>query len=472
MSRNKELAKNTIYVAIGSLGGSLVGFLMLPLYTRWLSPTDYGVTDIIQTYSSLLLFVVSFSISDAIFVFPVGQTKDNITKYYSTGWLFLFFASLACAVVFFFLSLRNSSSSFFSNIWLIYITLISSIILRYSQDFCRGIKKMSVFSYTGIIQSFGIALLSFLLIPSMGVVGYVIASVLACMCAAVFSFIYSKSYQYVSLRAFDKDFLREMLKFSLPLIPASVMWWVVSSLNRPLLESYVGMFAIGLFAIANKLPSILNSVFGFFQKSWQVTVIEEFKSPDFSDYYNKMFRMIFSVQVLLTIIITLFSRLFITLFTTEDYYAAWIYIPLLSVSVLFSNTSAFCGTLFAASRETKYTFYSVVVGAVIAVIANILLIPWMGLLGACVAICLSHVASMVARIIFSKRYVVFRSTWYLLLQIFAIATVYMGVITEKFYLILITSLVAVFIYLITNQKELKYIIDISLHNTLFRRKSI
>ncbi len=455
MSRNKDLVKNTTFITIGSLGGSLVGFLMLPLYTRWLTPADYGVTDIISTYSSLLLFVVSLSISEAIFVFPVGQSKQNITKYYTTGWYFLLACLAASAAIFFALSKFDSESSFFKYIWLIYASLVSAILLRYSQDFCRGIKKMSVFSFTGIIHSSTIALFSFLLIPKWGVNGYVIASVLSSLCSAIFSFVYSKSYQFVSFKAFDRIYLKEMLKYSLPLVPTSLMWWVVSSLNRPLLEKYVGLFAIGLFAIANRLPSILNMVFGFFQKAWQVTVVEEYQSKDFEVYYNKMFRVIFSVQVLLTIIITLFSKLFVNVMTTEEYYAAWKYIPMLSLSVLFSNTSAFCGTIFNASRRTKFTFYSVIIGSVIAVIANFILIPWIGLLGACIAICISHIASMVSRIMFSSKLVRFNNTIYVVLQMLVCSIVYAGVLSENMYLIITSSILSLGLYYYTNKNELK-----------------
>lgn len=471
MSRNKELAKNTIYVIIGSIGGSLIGFLMLPLYTRWLTPEDYGVTDLISTYSSLLHFVVSLSISEAIFVFPVGQTKEKITKYYSTGWFFLLVCLAGCAAIFFALSTFSFESAFFKNLWLIYASLVSAILLRYSQDFCRGIKKMSVFSFTGIIQSFSIASFSFLFIPKWGVNGYVIASVFSCLCSALFSFIYSKSYRFLSFRGFDRSCLKEMLAYSLPLVPTSLMWWIVSSLNRPLLEKYVGLFAIGLFAVANKLPTVLNMVFGFFQKAWQVTVIEEYKSNDFQSYYNRMFRMIFSVQILLTIVITVFSQLFIKVMTTEEYYAAWIYITPLSLSVLFSNTSAFCGTVFSASRKTKFTFYSVIVGSIVALVGNFILIPWIGLMGACITICLSHLAGMISRIIFSSNLVKFENTRYVIIQMLVVAIVYSGVLLGNLVVTVITASLSFGLYYITNRREIQSMSAIIMSRIHFKGKT-
>lgn len=457
MSRNKELAKNTSYVVIGSIGAKLVSFLMLPLYTSWLSPSDYGLTDIIDTYSGLLLFIVALDITDAIFVFPIGATKENIDRYYTTGLFFTTVSCLTCAVVFYFLSLLNLSGEFFSNIWLIYGILVSSLFQKYTQDFCRGIKKMSVFTWTGVIQAFTLAIFSCILIPIWSVQGFVVACMLSYFLSGAFAFFYSKSYSYLSVTAVSYRVLKDMLAYSIPLVPTSIMWWLVASLNRPLMERYTGLFAIGLFAVANKLPSLMNLVFGFFQKAWVVTVVEEYKKADFSEYYNKMFRLVMSVQTFLCIIITAMARSFITIMTSEEYFEAWKFIPLLSLSVLLSNTSAFCGTLFNASRQTKYTFYSVCIGGIAAVLFNFMLIPYAGLWGACSAICLSHLLNMVSRIIFSSKMVTFRSTKYMCIQVAIILLVYYGTLLPSLPLMISVYILSLMLYYLSNKEIFRFL---------------
>jgi len=454
MGRNKELAKNTSFVVIGSIGSKLMGFIMLPLYTRWLSPTDYGITDIITTYALLMLNVVACDVSDAIFVFPIGATREKIKAYYSSGLFFEIFCSMICAIIFFALSFIPSDNTFFVNIWFVYGILITSLFQKYTQDFCRGIKKMSVFTYTGIIQSLTIAGTSILLIPSLGVYGFVLAMMIANVITTLFTLVYSKSYQYLSISSWDTSSLKEMLVFSLPLIPTAILWWLILALNRPLLEQYVGVFAIGLLAVANKLPSLLNIVFGFFQQAWIVTVIEEFEKSDFADYYNKMFRIIFAVQEFLCLIIAICAKLFITLMTTEEYYDAWIYIPLLSLSVVFSNISTFCGTVFSAARKTKYTFYSVIVGGVVAVLSNFILIPLWGLWGACLAICIAHLSSAVSRILFSSKLVAFKNTQYVVLQIAIMLAIFLSMLMENLYIVIPIILVSISMFVYTNKSSL------------------
>lgn len=417
MGRNKKLAKNTGFIFIGNMGAKLMSFFMLPLYTQWLSPADYGMTDIINTYAMLLLNVVACDISDAIFIFPVGAEGKKIRYYFSTGFFFQIICSIVAAILFLGLSHIKSDNSFFTHIWFIYGILISNLFQKYVQDFCRGINKMSVFSFTGIISSMTIALFSILFIPQIGVRGYVYAIILANIITGSFTFFYSRAYSYLSFQAFNIPTLWEMLRFSIPLIPTAIMWWLVAGLNRPLLEEYYGLFSIGLLAVAFKLPSFINLIFGFFQQAWTVTVIEEYKKENFSDYYNKMFKNILIVQVIGCVIIILFSQSFIHLMTTEEYYDAWKYIPLLAIGVIFSNISAFTGTIFSAAHKTQYTFYSVIAGGIASIICNFSLIPVLGIWGACISIIAAHLISCISRIYFSSKFVQFKNGSFILQQI-------------------------------------------------------
>lgn len=425
MGRNRQLAKNVSFVTVGNMGAKLIGFFMLPLYTRWLSPEDYGTADMISVFAMLLLNVVACDVSDAIFVFPSGESEERIKRFYSTGFFFQMACSLLCALLFFFLSRLPYDYIFFSHIWLVYGVLISGLFQKYAQDFCRGINKMSVFSLTGIVQSLFVAGFSFLLIPSRGVYGYVSALILSNVITAAFSFVYSKSYQYLSFRGFGLVELREMLRYSVPLIPTAVLWWLVSSLNRPLLEQYVGIFAIGLLAVAGKLPGVARLLYDFFQQAWLITVLQECRKADFSSYFNKAYRVIIIIQSFVCLLIVMFSKTFIHLMTTESYYEAWRYVPMISIGMLFSNTTAFVGTLFAAFKQTKYTFYTAVFGGLTAILLNFALIPRLGLWGACLAIVLSQVVSAAMRILYARRFVAFDNRFFLLRQIVLLVACYL-----------------------------------------------
>ena len=167
------------------------------------------------------------------------------------------------------------------------------------------------------------------------------------------------------------------------------MWWLVSALNRPVMEIYLGMEAIGLFAVANKFPSVFSSVFSMFAVSWQISVMEEYGKDGYSQFFNKVFRIVILLMILASCFISILSPLIIRVFANENYYESWKYVPVLSFSSVFMAISGMAGSNFSATKESKYFFYSSVWGALTAVIANIMFIPKIGTMGACLSVVLS-----------------------------------------------------------------------------------
>lgn len=407
--RTQRLKKNTFLVFMGSAGSRLISFIMLPLYTRWLSVDEYGLTDILTVYVTFLFSFITCCISESIFIFPKNQEYEKQKSFYSSALGFLFVMMLVTAFLFLGIRIFSSeysiSNSFVDNIWLIYFMLLTEIAMKVSQQFTRSIDKMLVYSITGIISAVSTAFFAFMLIPKYGVVGYVWSIILAHMVAAIYSFVCSKSYKYICFKSIKKKSLSLLLKYSVPLIPNSVMWWIVHAINRPIMEMSLGLHDIGIYAVANKFPSIITMIFSIFTTSWQISVLEEFGKEGYASFYNKVLRILYLLLICLLLILTLFSKLFINLFVDEKYYEAWKYIPLLSLAAVLSSISGITGSHFSATKESKYYFYSSIWGALAAIILNILLIPIWGLYGVCIAVIVSFCVMAISRIVYSWQYV-------------------------------------------------------------------
>jgi O-antigen/teichoic acid export membrane protein len=428
MGKYRRLGKNTLLVFIGTAGAKLIGLLMLPFYTRWLSVEDYGTTDIINVYATLLLSVVTACIADAVFIFPKGQSEEKQKSYFSSGLFFSFISLLTTALIFGIMNIvfkyKALSNSFADNLWLIYGLLAATFLQQYMQQFTRSIDKMRIYSITGIILATGTALFSFFIIPKWGIYGYVFALILANLLAAVYSFLFSGSFKYFVTTTIRKTICMEMLKYSIPLIPNVIMWWLVNTLNRPLMESYLGMHAIGIFAVANKFPGILSMFFSVFAVSWQISVLEEFGKPDYSVFFNKIFRVIVFVLMFLFFIVTVSSKLIINILTSADFYEAWKYVPILVIGIVFLSIAGFVGSNFSATREGKYFFYSSMWGAASAILLNFICIPKFGIMGAAISIPISFSVMAVARIKYGWKYVKIKNIMrYMLMLIIGVLSI-------------------------------------------------
>lgn len=409
MGKYSKFGKNTALMFIGQTSAKVVTLLMLPLYTRWLSVEDFGTTDMINVYVSFLTGIVSCCIAESIFVFPKGQTDDKKKKYFSSGIVFILFSLIITAILFAIidhivtnLKIKNS---FTVNIWLIYGILAANILQMLFQQFTRSIDKMIIYSTTGIILTLATAGFSFILIPLYGIKGYVHAMILASICAGLYSFISSGAYNYVSFKSINRAYCTEMLQYSIPLIPNGLMWWIIGAFNRPLMETYLGLHAIGIYAVANKFPTFLSMVCGMIGPSWQISVLEEYGKEGFESFYNNVFKIMSLVIVLVFAMISLSSELLVYIFASTDFSDAWIFIPILTLGVVFQNISGLGSNIFSAVKKSKYYFYTSVWGAGSALLLNFLMIPILGIWGVTLSVVLSFGIMSFFRFLYSWQYV-------------------------------------------------------------------
>ena len=408
-SRYTRFGKNTILVVLGNVGSKFLSFLMLPFYTKWLPVADYGTIDIIGIYVSFLIGVATCAIAEAVFVFPKGQGDQKQKIYYSSGLNFIFVAFGIILLLFAgidIISIKSDiSNSFVDNIWLIYGILTTTAFQQYVQQFTRSIDKILVYSVSGLVLTILTIIFSFLLIPNLGVIGYVFATCIANLLTAFYSMIASGSVKFYSPFAASKSSCKEMLRYSTPLVPNNLMWWLVSALNRPVMEAFLGIEAIGLFAVANKFPNVLSNAFSMFAVSWQISVLEEFGKPGYQKFFNNVFRWVVLCMILLSCLLSILSSTIIEHFADARYYESWRYIPVLTLSSVFMAVSGFAGSNFSATKESKYFFYSSAWGAVIAVVANFVFIPTVGTMGASISVALSFLAMSFSRCFYCWKYV-------------------------------------------------------------------
>lgn len=446
MGKYTRLGKNIFWMFIGNMGSKMLTFLMLPFYTSHLSVGDYGTVDLIQVYVTLLTGLVTCCLTEAIFVFPKDQSISKQTTYFTSGIIFSLSTLVLTGIFFSFLVVvlhRLSYDGIFVK-YNAYIFLIICVtfLQSYTQQFIRSIDKIKVYVSSGIVLTLATALTSLVFLPLWGVDGYIYSLILSYLAATVYTIVIGKEYIYFSLKCLSKQSLNEMLRYSIPMIPNSIMWWILSTLNRPLLEYYSGIDAVGILAVANKFPMVMSVIYSVFAYSWQISVLEEFKGADYKDFYNRVFRLFFFVLIAFLLVITLLGRPLIKLMAESSYYDAWQYISVLSLAVVFSNISGFIGTNFIATKESKHYFSTSIWGGVSCLILNFLLIPICNIWGAVISILLSNLLMLLLRVKITWKYApIYNSHLYLLMLLMLIGYIAINQIEDNFYLNFLCALI-------------------------------
>ena len=407
MDKYKRLGKNTLLILLGNAGSKLITLIMLPIYTHWLSPEEYGTTDVILSYSSLALGAISMCIADAIFVISKKVEDYEKKQLYTSGWFFSIVVFAITAIICYFIryiALKTDTMVLLRDIiWYVYFVAFSSFIQSYTQSFTQAIDKLKIYSLTGVVNTAAIAGFAFIFIPHMGVRGYVYSIIAAYLCSAAFSFFSSKSYNYVDLRLIDRNELVKLLKYGMPLVPNTLMFWMVNGLTRPFVAQYVGLEANGILAVANKIPGIISALFLVFGNAWTISMIEEYDKPGFVKFFDNSIRATLVPVTIFACLLALFSEEVIRIIADAAYIEAYKYVPIAILGSLLAGISGMVGGIFAAKQQSKYFFYSSVWGATVSVLSMFLLIPRFQLYGATISVCLSFLAMVIARYLYTRK---------------------------------------------------------------------
>lgn len=431
-NKYKRLGINTIFTFIGNVGPQFISFLLVPFYTYWLTKEDYGIQDMILTYMVFIVPYLALGLYEAVFLFPKDKPIEEQKKYFTTA-----------------VNTITVSISIFLAIWFIVPSSVHEMVLpgkmrdyelyliiaiasgpyqRVMQNFARSLDKMRVYSITGVVYALLVLVFSLTVVPKYGLAGFFIAFLSAQILSTIYTFCGIKGWRYYSLRDSDRQILSSMLKYSIPLVPNATMWWVVNSINRPIMLSTVGLEEMGLYAVAHRFPSIISTLFTVFFSALQISVIEEYGKKTYSTFYNNVFRVILVMLISVMFFFMLFGDLMFDILVDDKFHSAVFYLPILSVGAILSSISAYVGSTFTVLKKTMYFLYSSILAAVVAIIANLLLIPKFGVMGACIAICLSQLAMFLYRWYKSYRYVNFEKgmilTFMLIFSIMALSAYY------------------------------------------------
>ena len=406
MDRRKKLASNTLILSIGTFSSKLLVYFLMPLYTALLSTEQYGTADLITNAANLLIPFCCIGITHAVFRFSVDDQEDK-GVIFSTG-ISVFLRSSAIFLILspllFFVSYINEY------VWLLIVYVLCANIHAICAEYVRAKGRTVLFSAQGIVGTVLTILfnLVFLIGFDMGVVGYVLSVAVADAITTLLLIICDKLWQDFSFKSVSKAKTREMLKYSLPMMPTTVIWWITNVSDRYIVTYMKGAGANGIYSAAYKIPTLITLVATVFIEAWQFSVMSDSKKEeDVKSFFADIFERYQSIMFMGCSLIIPFSQIATSILLNEAYYEAWRFIPTLLVAAVFSSLTTFIGTVYTVSKKTVMSMVTALFGAVLNIVLNILLIPSMGAQGAAIATAVSYFSVFVFRIINSKKYVSF-----------------------------------------------------------------
>lgn len=468
MDKKKQLAKNTIIIFFGRVCTQLISFFLLPLYTSYLNTSEYGIVDLIQTYVTLLVPVITLELEMSIFRYLVDarSSEKNTNKLISNN-----FFVLAVSLGIF--SIMYIIVSCFINIpfkWLILVDIIVCVLSGNFLQVARGFGRTLDYSISCILTGLTTVISNIILICfiKMGASGMIISMALANGICSLYLFFRLKLYSKINFKNVDFKLLKDMYKYSIPLIPNGISWWIVNVSDRSIISWVLGAGANGLYAISNKFPTIISSLTGIFNLSWAESAALHIDAHDrdefFSDITNTVIKLFTSLGVGMIACMPFVFPLLID----SKYDEAFYYIPFLVLGTVFNVAICLYSQVYLAKKLSKQVATTAIIGAIINIILNIVFIKKLGLYAASLSTAISYFVMMVYRHIDLKKYINIKVESGLIIKTLVIFTFSIVLYYQKNLFFDIINLIVVCFYaLLLNKKLLLSVMD-----TVFKKMKV
>lgn len=402
MEKEKKLVKNTLILSIGTVLPRVATFITLPIYTRWLTKTEYGTYDLILTLISLIAPAMTLQIQNAAFRHLISEKDDGKkSEIISASYIFVMLISvmLACVAMLLFIDVPVVTKL------LIIAFFIIDTFNQLTLQIARGMGQNKSYTINTVINSFTnlILVIPLLIGLNLGLNGLLLSCVIAGMISLVYLLKKIKIHKFFSIKKYKKETLKDLLRYSIPLVPNSISWWIVSSCDKLIVTAFLGIQYNAIYAAASKIPHIYNILYNAFYMSWQESASSN-NGEGAEEYYSNVFANLYKILSGLVILLIGITPIVFVILLNNEYIEAYNQIPILYISMFLSSFANFYAGIYIAMKKTKSVAITTVVAAVINVIINISLIRFIGLYAATISSLIAYLTITIWRGIDLNKY--------------------------------------------------------------------
>ena len=388
------LLGNTLVFALGGLAIKAVSLVLMPLYTTALTAGEYGTAELLNSAIEIVLPLLSAGVVEALYRFSIDDDvpKDELFA----GSLVVLGGGVVCtgalcALGHVLWNMEHAAAFF--------VLFCSVCVFKATTQLARGLGHVRRFVVYGLINALAMVVSTYLLLvrAHLGVEGYLWSFTIGYLVGGLVAFLGSAEYRLLAPFRFDRDLLRRMLVYSLPLVPNLLSWWLVSVSGRYVVLWGSGLAAAGLFTAASKMPSLINIVASVFQQAWQYSTAREIDSPDRGAFFGSVLRG-YSLATLSTAgLVIALNRPISRVMLQAEFAEGWRYVPLLMLVASFGVISIFFESFYQALKNSGVLMASTALGAGVNVVLGVALVPFMGPWGAGLAGAVAYMLVLVVR---------------------------------------------------------------------------
>jgi O-antigen/teichoic acid export membrane protein len=398
----KQLLGDSFIYGLSGIITSFIGVFLIPLYTKVFNPEDYGVIALLNSLQSVVTIFIIFGMDNSFAVWYWDKPTEEGRSAAVSNW---FFFSLSLG---FFTALILGLSSYYvamfllgdSHLYPLVILFAINIFLASTQKllnlwFRVRRKPVHAVSFNLFISLLTIGLnVWFVLIKHVGIPGIYYSICITSFISLAITIVILR--KYIALKFIQLGELRRMVKFSLPLVPTGLIFWVMGAATPYFINFLMHDKAeIGLYQIGSTAASLLGlGTFAFFQ-AFTAYALSISKEEGAKNIYAKILEYYIYIGMSCALLLGLLAKFILHLFTNEKYISANIVIGILAFNVIIGGIVQVVSLANLLAKDNKPIARSALYSVMITVAGYFTLIPFFGKEGAAIAVGLGNLATAV-----------------------------------------------------------------------------
>lgn len=403
----KRLGKHSIVYGLGEFLYKGLSLIFIPVYTRYLVPSEYGVIEIVRSLGTIFVILMPWGLDSAFTRYYFNYKEEDAVKRFISTMLY----GIAALGLLLTVIMEFGGSYLFSfwfkdiqynpfirlTVWTSYLYLFPAVLLIFLQIRERSIRTVFFQLFQAVVMF--AAIIYFVVYLRAGALGQIQGRLIATLIASVAAI--ALFFKYLTPR-FDFKLFVSSLKFGLPTTIHSLSWWTLSLSSRLILQKYVPLSEAGIYSLGQNIGMGMEIIISSFNRAW-VPMLYSSAENEKPETFAKLTKYYLTVIVLIALGLSLFSREIITLLSTSSYYEAYEIVPIIALGYIFIGIYMMLTNQIFYKEKTHYFLFITPVSALVSVLLNFIMIPKWGMYGAATATMLSFVVFSIITYYFSMK---------------------------------------------------------------------
>lgn len=433
-----KIIKNTSIYTLGNFIPKAIGILLLPIYTYYLSPSEYGIIGSMQAMVSILMVLFTLGFDASVFRLYWDYTTETDRKELF-GTMVIAKTIITSVILLIILLFHNTVNNIFPSIpffpyyfYIVIAVFLSSYFELPKKYFMLKEKPTSyiIFNISAFIVKSGL-IIWFIVSIDNTAKSYLQAFLLSTI--VIFPAAIVITSRFINFKLSISK-LKNILSFSLPIMPTLIFAWIMDLSDRIFLERYYSVKEIGIYSLAYQISSIIIVLIVSFHNTYRPIFFKLANNQNKLKSYNLIskYNNIFIIGIAFVIfIVSIFSNEIINIFFNNSYSMASKIIPLILIAHFFNGLQGLIGRYLEQSKKMVISMWIALIASVLNIILNFILIPPFGMQGAAIATIVSFFTSFILRYFYAKKHTFFVSFNWMIIIPFLIILFLLGIILQN-----------------------------------------